>query len=136
MSQFRGILKISGSQSSVNGELLAKAGIPDLGQALAAATAFLLAKGLSNGSAIVVTGERGELGGANVILMIDAVRDAGVAAMVPANAFDKAGRGTGPSTTAGKGKKNKRPFKAKKVKGAKSRRGKRRSSTKSSRKKK
>lgn len=136
MSQFRGILKISGSQSSLNGELLAKAGIPDLGQALAAATAFLLAKGLSNGSSIVVTGERGQLGGANVILMIDAVRDAGVASMVSAKAFDKAGRGTGPSTTAGKRKKNKRPSKAKKLRGGKSRRGKGRTSSKSSRKKK
>lgn len=135
MSQFRGILKISGSQSSLNGELLAKAGIPDLGQALAAATAFLLAKGLSNGSSIVVTGERGQLGGANVILMIDAVRAVGVAATLSAKVRET-GPGAGRSTTSGTRRKKQRRSKVTKLRGARSRRRKARSSIRSSRKKK
>jgi RHS repeat-associated protein len=124
MSRFRGILKISGNQSSFDGELLAKAGIPDLGQALAAATGFLLAKGLSNGSSIVVAGEFGQLGGARVILMIDAVRAAGVAPTASAKAFDTPRGGVGPSKSAGT--RTKRSCKAKKVTSTKSPRGKRR----------
>jgi hypothetical protein len=73
MDRFNGILLISGNQSSVNGELLLMAGVPDAQQAMSAATAFVQGKGFRNGDAIVVIGVRGQVGSVSGILMSDAV---------------------------------------------------------------
>lgn len=73
MSMFTGILKIIGSQSSLNDSLLLRAGIPDAAQAIAAATQFLVkTRHLSSGQMIRVDGQAGTIGTVHIISMTDA----------------------------------------------------------------
>jgi hypothetical protein len=72
MSEFRGTLLISGSQSSVNGSILLMAGDQDPDQAMSDATSFVKRKGFQSGFAIVVTGTVGQVGTVNGIIMSDA----------------------------------------------------------------
>lgn len=73
MSDFLGRLTIIGNQSSLDNDLLLQAGIADANQAIAAATQFLrVSKHFSPGQMITVTGNRGQLGNASIIIMTDA----------------------------------------------------------------
>jgi hypothetical protein len=76
MDKFTGILAINGDQSSLNGNLLVKAGISDPAQAISAATAYLLNNGFHNGSFIIVLGTQGSVGNVNVIIMSSALHPA------------------------------------------------------------
>jgi hypothetical protein len=76
MGQFRGTLLISGSQSSVNGNVLLMAGDQDPNLAMSDATSFVKRKGFQSGFAIVVTGTLGQVGPTNGIIMTDAAAPA------------------------------------------------------------
>lgn len=73
MGRFAGTLLISGSQSSVNGDILLKAGISDPSQAISAATSFVQAKGFKSGFSVVVIGTKGQVDSVSGILMSDVV---------------------------------------------------------------
>lgn len=72
MGRFSGTLLISGSQSSVNGDILLMAGDSDSDQAMSDATSFVKRKGFQSGFAIVVTGTMGQVGPVSGIIMTDA----------------------------------------------------------------
>ena len=90
MSTFTGTLSIISNQSSLDGDLLLKAGIPDTAQAIFAATQYLVKiKKLQSGQFIQVTGQK--VPNISAILMQSARASAspfGVAAHNPA--FDEA----------------------------------------------
>jgi hypothetical protein len=88
MSEFRGILLISGSQSSVNGDILLMAGDQDPDSAISGATSFVKRKGFQSGFSIIVTGSKGQVGDVSGIVMTSAAAPAVVApaAMVEAAA--------------------------------------------------
>ena len=96
MSEFRGILLISGSQSSVNGDILLMAGDEDPDSAMSGATSFVKRKGFQSGFSIIVTGSKGQVGDVSGIVMTSAAAPtvaapaamavAGPAAMVEAPA--------------------------------------------------
>jgi hypothetical protein len=73
MSRFAGVLQVSQSQSSVNGNILLMSGVADPNQAMSSATSFVQGKGFRNGFNIVVIGERGQVGSVSGIVMTDAV---------------------------------------------------------------
>lgn len=76
MSEFFGRLSIIGSQSSLDNDLLLRAGIPDAAQAVFAATQFLVkSRNFSSGQMIIVTGEKGSFGDAGIIVMTNARAD-------------------------------------------------------------
>lgn len=87
MDIFTGTLSIISNQSSLNGDLLLKAGIPDMAQAMFAATQFLVKiRHLNSGQFIQVTGDKAV--GFSAIIMQDAqASPLGVAA---ASGFDAA----------------------------------------------
>lgn len=73
MANFSGRLTVINSQSSLDNDLLLRAGIPDATQAIFAATQFLLkSRNLNPGQMIIVTGDRGTFGNVGVIVMTDA----------------------------------------------------------------
>jgi hypothetical protein len=73
MPDFTGRLTVINSQSSLDNDLLLRAGIADPTQAIFAATQFLLkTKHLVSGQTIVVTGDRGSFGAVSIIVMTDA----------------------------------------------------------------
>lgn len=73
MADFSGRLTVINSQSSLDNDLLLRAGIPDATQAIFAATQFLLkSRSLNPGQMIIVTGDRGTFGNVGVIVMTDA----------------------------------------------------------------
>lgn len=77
MADFSGRLTVINSQSSLDNDLLLRAGIPDATQAIFAATQFLLkTKKLLPGQMIKVTGDKGTFGSVSVIVMSDARADA------------------------------------------------------------
>lgn len=77
MADFSGRLTVINSQSSLDNDLLLRAGIPDATQAIFAATQFLLkTKKLISGQKIIVTGDKGSFGDVSVIVMTDARADA------------------------------------------------------------
>lgn len=73
MSRFSGTLLISGSQSSVNGDILLMAGDSDSDQAMSDATSVVKRKGFQSGFSIIVIGDKGQVGSVSGILMTDAV---------------------------------------------------------------
>jgi|ERR1700722_5516255 hypothetical protein len=73
MSRFTGILQVSQSQSSVNGNVLLMSGVADPTQAMSSATSFVQGKGFRNGYRIVVIGDLGQVGSISGIIMTDAV---------------------------------------------------------------
>lgn len=76
MPDFKGRLTVINGQSSLNNDLLLRAGLPDATQAIFAATQFLLKTvGLISGQAIIVTGNKGSLGDVSVIVMTSARAD-------------------------------------------------------------
>lgn len=111
MSRFAGILQISQSQSSVNGNILLMSGVADPNQAMSSATSFVQGKGFRNGFNIVVIGELGQVGSVSGIIMTDAVAPqvtaaapAAMAAVTPAASATSASLAA-PGRTASKKKK-------------------------------
>lgn len=72
MAEFQGTLSVDQDESSLDGTVLAKAGVSDEAQAIAAATAFLEDKELMDGDAITVSGTKSQFNTVAVILMVDA----------------------------------------------------------------
>jgi len=86
MSEFRGILQIRGSQSSVNGDILLMAGDQDPDQAMSGATSFVKRKGFQSGFSIIVTGSMGQVGTVSGIIMTNAAAPSVAAPTVTAMA--------------------------------------------------
>jgi hypothetical protein len=117
MGQFRGTLLISGSQSSVNGDILLMSGDQDPNLAMSDATSFVKRKGFQSGFAIVVTGTLGQVGPTSGIIMTDAA--APVARPVADMALATAVRAASPSANAQPKKPAAKKKSAKKQSGAK-----------------
>lgn len=114
MSEFRGTLLISGSQSSVTGNILLMAGDQDPNLAMSDATSFVKRKGFQSGFAIVVTGTMGQVGPTSGIIITDASAPPVVA---PAPAAMLAAPAAPGRKRTGAGKKKKKKSTASKKKG-------------------
>lgn len=90
---------ISGSQSSVNGDILLMAGDQDPDSAMSGATSFVKRKGFQSGFSIIVTGSKGQVGDVSGIIMTSAAAPAvavpaAMAVAAPAAMVEAAARTT------------------------------------------
>lgn len=136
MGEFKGTLLISGSQSSVNGNILLMAGDQDPDQAMSDATSFVKRKGFQSGFSIIVAGSMGQVGTVSGIVMTNA---AAPPVAVPAALVEAAARTTtvAAATSRKKAVSKKKTTTARKKKGgpkkARARRVKRKAGKKSKR---